>query len=309
MPAISQEIIWTALPNGKVPGHPNTLRISVFVSPRLSCPSGPPRPELHLFPDFVDWPSTHIGWKVTIGGKVATGLKVVSPAPRSDLWKALFPPTTYVEPYTSQSLNGKRFHSYPAWYVREFHASTYTLYAHTSTEYPTIETLFREGPNKGPGPYSKIPFTQALEKEALGEIESLYGNSLHGALAPAAKANPMTDLTQAKLFLQPLTVPKDPNYHDLKPTKKPTIDFHRMVSMLGEYPLLLRLFGLVYDLEVTLPGGLLPAVQVGVTPSWTPALAPKSATTNVLQPQVRRWRTSAPRRGPRTRRSTTVCFA
>jgi hypothetical protein len=41
-----------------------------------------------------------------------------------------------------------------------------------------------------------------------------------------------------------------------------------MISTLGEYPHLLRLFGLVYDLEVTLPTGLLlPAVQVGVTPS------------------------------------------
>jgi len=35
MPGTSQELIWTALPNGTVPGHPKTLRLSVFVSPRL----------------------------------------------------------------------------------------------------------------------------------------------------------------------------------------------------------------------------------------------------------------------------------
>jgi hypothetical protein len=283
MPGTSQELIWTALPNGTVPGHPKTLRLSVFVSPRLSTSAGPPRPELHLFPDFLDWPATHISWKVTIGGKYAAGLKVVSPAPRSELWKALFHKATYVEPYTSQSLNGRQFHSYPAWYVRQFHASTYALYAQSSTEWPTIETLFREGPDKHAAPYGKIPFNTDLEQEAINEIESLYANAIHGALAPSAQANPRTDLTQAKLFLQPLTVPKDPKYHDLKPTPKPTIDFHRMISTLGEYPHLLRLFGLVYDLEVTLPTGLLlPAVQVGVTPSWTPLLKPVAATTNFV---------------------------
>ena len=277
----SQELIWTALPNGIVPGHPKRLRLSVFVSPRLS--AGGSHPELHLFPDFLDWPSAAITWKVTIGGKNAGGLDVVSPAPRSDLWKTLFPPKTYVESYTSQSLNGQRFHSYPAWYVRDFHVSTYALYAQSSTEYPTIETLFREGPDKKPAPYGRIPFNFESESEALKELEGLYANALHGALIPSPTPNPRLDLTQAKAFLQPLTVPKDPDYYHMKPTPKPTIDFHRMISMLGEYPHLLRLFGLVHDIEVDLPSGLLlPAVQVSATPTWTPKLTPASATTNVV---------------------------
>jgi len=279
MPGTSQTVIWTALPNGTVPGEPKTLRLSVFVSPRLSPASGTPNPELHMFPDFLDWPATHLSWKVTIGGKTAGPAKVTSPGRRSDLWALLFPATTFVEPWAPNSLSGRRFHSHPAWYVRDFHASTYALYAHASTEYPTVETLFREGPNKGPAPYGKVPWTQDLEQVALNEIESMYGNAQFGALAPAPSPNPLTDLTQAKVFLQPLTVPKDPNYHHLKPTPKPTIDFHRMVSTLGEYPLLLRLFGLVFDLEVPLPTGLPSAAQVGVKPTWAPKLA---ATTNVF---------------------------
>jgi len=278
MPGISQTLIWTALPNGTAVGDAKTLRLSVFVTPRLSPAPGTPNPELHLFADFLDWPATHVAWKVTIGGKNAGPVTVTSPARRSDLWKLLFPPTTFVEPYAPNSLSGRRFHSHPAWYVRDFHASTYALYAHASTEYPTVETLFRQGPNKGPAPYSKVPWTQDLEQLALSELESMYGNAQFGALAPAPSPNPLTDLTQAKVFLQPLTVPKDPNYDHLKPTPKPTIDFHRMVSTLGEYPLLLRLFGFVFDLEVPLPAGLLPAVQVTVKPTWTPKLA---ATTNV----------------------------
>ena len=254
------------------------LRLAASVRPAGS------HPELHLFPDFLDWPSAAITWKVTIGGKNAGGLDVVSPAPRSDLWKTLFPPKTYVESYTSQSLNGQRFHSYPAWYVRDFHVSTYALYAHSSTEYPTIETLFREGPDKKAGSLRQDPVQlQRAESEALKELEGLYANALHGALIPSPKPNPRLDLTQAKAFLQPLTVPKDPDYYHMKPTPKPTIDFHRMISMLGEYPHLLRLFGLVHDLEVDLPSGLLlPAVQVSVTPTWTPKLTPASATTNVV---------------------------
>ena len=151
----SQELIWTALPNGIVPGHPKRLRLSVFVSPRLS--AGGSHPELHLFPDFLDWPSAAITWKVTIGGKNAGGLDVVSPAPRSDLWKTLFPPKTYVESYTSQSLNGQRFHSYPAWYVRDFHVSTYALYAQSSTRVPDDRDVVQGGAGQAAGSVRQDP--------------------------------------------------------------------------------------------------------------------------------------------------------
>jgi len=53
-----------------------------------------------------------------------------------------------------------------------------------------------------------------------------------------------------------------------------TYDFHQMVSTLGDYPNLLRYFGLVVDLEVTL-GAALPAAagMVSVTPTLPVALA------------------------------------
>jgi hypothetical protein len=276
MPAISQTLLWTALPNGTKPGHPHTLRLSVFISPRLSAPSSP-RPELHLFPDFLDWPATNVSFKVTIGGKNAGPVAVTSPAPRSDLWTALFTAKTYVKPYDSKSLNGNKFHSYPAWWVRQFHASTYAHFAKASpTDWPSFDDLF----SNPPAPYGKLPFNQDLAERAREVIESAYSSrkgSRFGALIPAGSPEPLTDLTQAQLFLAPLTVAKNPHYKDLKPTPKPSIDFHRMVSMLGEYPLLLRLFGIVYDLEVPLPGGLSPSVEVSVVPKWSPKLA---ATTN-----------------------------
>jgi hypothetical protein len=49
---IKQEIIWTALPNGI---KDDRIRLSVFVSPRLSTDENLPHPELGQFPDFAAW--------------------------------------------------------------------------------------------------------------------------------------------------------------------------------------------------------------------------------------------------------------
>jgi hypothetical protein len=60
---------------------------------------------------------------------------------------------------------------------------------------------------------------------------------------------------------------------------KDEYDFHKMVSLLGDYPALLRPLGLVVDLEVPWSAAISTAANatVRVTATWTPALA---ATTN-----------------------------
>src|SRR5271166_5691380 len=179
---LSQTIIWTALPNGHPPGHPGTLRLSIFVSPRLMTDAVPaPTLPLSDFPDFLDWPATKIKWKVTIGGHTPTPVTVTSPAPRSDLWKALFDGTTEVTPYQSQSLSGNTFHSYPAWWVRDFHVKTYAMLAATSpTEWPSLNTLGL-GPN-GIGPYHALPFNFDEEQRAIDLIGSALKAGVQGPL-------------------------------------------------------------------------------------------------------------------------------
>ncbi len=282
---INQRIIWTALPNGLTPDNLN-YQISVFISPRLFTDEGAATETLASFPDWLDWPGTAVSFSVTIGGTTPVPVTVTSPPPSPVLWKALFKSTTFVEPYVYTSISGQNFHSYPTNFLREWFVSTYSALCNESpTDYPSLADLGL-GPGGNNGPYGALPTNQDLTERAITTIGDWLvegvspptgGPAVH-AIGPAASGNPLTDFEQAELFLQPLTtVPAkfDKHYHPAKPS----IDFHKMVSMLGQYPSLLRLFGLVYDLEVPIPGGLSAPAALSVTPTWTPLLA---ATTNVL---------------------------
>src|SRR5260370_4179024 len=97
-----QNIMWTALPNGLDPAG-DRLKLSVLVSPRLitnSAASG----TLAEFPDFIDWPTivSKLHFKVEFQGGPAFPAQHLTepgfPALDSDLWKALFPPSSPVAP-------------------------------------------------------------------------------------------------------------------------------------------------------------------------------------------------------------------
>jgi hypothetical protein len=99
-----QQIIWTALPNGRTPDG-GTLIMSVVASPRLRLDGGA-NGMLQSFPDFLDWPG-HVqqnlaGFDLIVDGDEARPIATTlvpapstGPAP-SELWKALFSPSTLV---------------------------------------------------------------------------------------------------------------------------------------------------------------------------------------------------------------------
>ena len=74
---------------------------------------------------------------------------------------------------------------------------------------------------------------------------------------------------------------KGQSYSTTPPPAVPQFDFHQAVSLLGRHPALLRLFGLVYELELTRPNGLKGTVAVSVLPSWRPKLGGPPLTINV----------------------------
>jgi hypothetical protein len=85
---------------------------------------------------------------------------------------------------------------------------------------------------------------------------------------------PASAFAQLRFFHAPLS---DLSY-DLPET--PTLDFHQALTGLNNYPSILRLFHLVFDLTVTLPPGLSDGdIKVLVTPTWTSALG--ASNTNV----------------------------
>ena len=122
------------------------------------------------------------------------------------------------------------------------------------------------------------------ERELYDEIEAVKAKFPKGGgpIPPGTGPVPSSDLTQAYLFLQPLTKPgKHQHFDDTPPPPVPQFDFHQAVSLLGRHPALLRLFGLVYELEVARPGGLSGTVAVSVIPSWKPKLGGPPHTTDV----------------------------
>src|SRR5687768_5120633 len=97
--ASRQNIIWTAVPSGSFTDEAGQrfLRLSVFVSPRLSTLFMPPQPapasmRLRDYRDFLDWPATvrQVRFSVVFrdGPLVAfdpdTGVRRREPAPPRD---------------------------------------------------------------------------------------------------------------------------------------------------------------------------------------------------------------------------------
>ena len=66
---------------------------------------------------------------------------------------------------------------------------------------------------------------------------------------------------------------------ELTPLQPPDIDFHKLVSTLGNYPELMRRLGLVIDLEVPVPSGVSNST-VKVFPSWAPDSPPSAFNTD-----------------------------
>src|ERR1044072_7266448 len=132
--AKKQKISFTALPNGVAPN--GKLRVSVFVSPRLwtDAPAGTDV-SLSEFPDWVNWPSTALTFGVKFGATDATGVARVGPAPRSDLWNALFGGgTTTLRPRTfDAAVADTMIKSYS---VKDVHSKIKEIYTYFAANFP-----------------------------------------------------------------------------------------------------------------------------------------------------------------------------
>ncbi|MGO9558159.1 MAG: hypothetical protein ACLPYW_03615 [Acidimicrobiales bacterium] len=302
---VQQRVVFTALPQGL---DGSRLRLLAFVSPRLYVVGGPTVPHLSLFPDFVDWPSTKISWKVIFGSNAPVSATVASPAPDSAAWKAVFSSTSYVQPYEYESFSGRVVNSYPHAYVRQF---AYNLYGQIASKsplsFPARGALFG-GPSDPPGVLNPIAFgrTGSVQggdlgadsvEEALGTLQEFMNtnlaartqdlveiaNSAGGGYTPQQMA-----MLQVQSFVQPRTPgPADGQFSSLAPVPPPAppgtvtppdqlqpniLDFHQVIAGMSDHAGLLRALGLVVELTVPVPSGPLPAT-VQLVPSWTPRLA------------------------------------
>jgi hypothetical protein len=274
-----QAVIWTALPQGFVPGtEQEQARVSVFVTPQLSAsPGGGAPPHLSTYTDWVNWPQTMQGSPLKLklnislatddlkrGGAVSVVAEPDLTVLKPDLWTAMFPADkTRVEPYAIENFNSIPIKSYHAAAVHNYVESLYgPLNAGTATPLTfESEEGGAESDARGmarPDLYLKggePGFPMPIEK--VGLQSSVYTNLV---------ARPAEFYDVLKFH----EVPKDERA--APPTEAPIIDFHSAVSSLSAYPELLRYFGLVFTLTLdTIPrnaNAALPYFLLSVEPEW-----------------------------------------
>lgn len=133
---IKQTITWTALPRSSNGPKQNgtELRLSVYVAPRLwNDDSNVTSMPLSEFPDWLDWPAL-IGlasFQVSFDGGPTLTATPEDVDLRSDLWQALFKPTTTVTPFAFEDLSGVGIKSFPA---ATIHETIKGVYQHASID-------------------------------------------------------------------------------------------------------------------------------------------------------------------------------
>ena len=269
MTTVSQQVIWTALPRGRFPD--GSLHVVAFTTPQLTTDDGSDS-TLEQFPDFTRWPDVPVSWAVDIGGiLVGEGVEVVTqPAPRRDLWEALFPTTTLVRSFVPAEFDDKVVRSYPVAdltrYVRTLYRSQ-LLDTGAATELPAVQNLLDR--------LAPIDFSGRAGADRRAELVAQLENELaaNGFIAPGDPNTPVVTLGKAFIqhhdFMQPRSL-------EFSARPVPVRDFHEYVSVLGHYRDLVRLLGLAVDLKVPvgvidLPPG---PTMVQVRPGWVSALNP-----------------------------------
>ena len=262
-------LIWTTLPNGAVSDASGglTLRLSVLVSPRLD-PEGPTTSldafDLGIGDNFTAWiqsaamafafgsPGSEITLPATL---VNAGEGALNPT----LWPLVFPPSTPVRGYVYDSLTSRRLRSFP---VREVQGYLAELYG----------TLAKTSPGTFPAVGTSNPFMTGLFDTLGGIRANLVAIEKSGQGAPSdaeilqglGVPNNGPEATRALAFYKAyrfyrrrvLAGPADP---DRQPPQVPEPDFHEMVAVMADYPVLLRKLGLVLDFEISTSATALPA--------------------------------------------------
>lgn len=221
-------ITWTVLPNGKLQRPVgDEYCLTVFVSPRLRGPKklGSPGKEYQY---FLNWPATVRKLKF---GVLVEGDPHSYPATPASLdqdaeqyWKALFTPDTRVEPFQYQDLSSRHWQSYP---LRDVLNAVKSIYQDIAVGSP-FSTPGIRGPS---APNDLVELAQELGL-LRAKLEHLEGQS-------SARQQIFTEV--ARFF----------NRGQLHPQIPRDLEFHELVSALGDHPTVLRKLALAIDLVFT----------------------------------------------------------
>lgn len=275
-PKQGQFVYFTALPNGIASNGKH--RLSVSISPRLIRDQ---QTTLASWPGWVDWPATvaSMEWRVFFTdffGNVETykaeNVTVVSEAPSTAHWQALFPASTKVVKFEGPEVKLKDVEilDVPAAQVQDVLLGKYMDLARDVVN-PDVSQL-----------QSTYQDVNLFDEKDGGIAADKQVNSIFKSLGDKGVVRNKADTSATKLVAQTLLFHSpslaaagrarragrdvrarevfDPGI--VRPTTRPTppqLDFHQGLSSLGNHPQLLRKLGLVVDLELNLPADLKPA--------------------------------------------------
>lgn len=292
----TQRLLWTALPNG-VNENGSRLRLSAMLSPRLITDAGP-HETLASFPDFLVWAAVMraASFEIDFGGTIARA-EAASTADDA-VYGRLFTEKTTVLSRTFEDRRGTRVIGYPVGAVERDLARTYgELAVQATEELPLLDDMHRRFAALGRGLVGRKP-EEIIERIRRGGGRELEATEV-GRLSLVDLYN--TPLSAPRLHSYQRRGPEDPredvSWHTHRTVPLPpaesfrhSIDFHRIVTALAQYPVLLRLTGLVVDLEVdrgTLPSGPITApLSVRVRWQSRPETAAAGITSQDVAPQT-----------------------
>ncbi|MBD0290768.1 MAG: hypothetical protein ICV74_05880, partial [Thermoleophilia bacterium] len=272
----TQRLTWTALPWGRADdGRP---RLSAYLSPRLEETTEAAPTLATDFADFVDWPAIVNGarFDVLLPGDRSISTHRLTPPADSALWRRLFPGETPVRAFAFKDHGSRRIRSYPVSDVLAYVRDLYREVARTSGEdlppapgrpdaHPALERLVddlgellgvnadtlrmtdRDRLHWWASTRYRDDDLWGRRRRALdfrGPVPARYGGSRAAFHFGAAQRFYDRPESREEYLAEPQAALVPP------PPEPPELDFHQMLTLLGDHPTLLRLLGLVVDLAL-----------------------------------------------------------
>lgn len=266
----SQRFILTALP--KTPDNwtaGDELYVSAHFAPRLIDGS-----QLGQFSGFtaggVSWPDTVSGLTFTVNLNGTNYNAEVVTEPDSDLWNHLFSNSTPVQSHQIEDKRNLRLRSFP---VLNLFNQLKELYEFTAEESPEefIPVRHHQNPRKQFTTRSSLLFDNLVSNAGILADDVTY-RRLDGIVTQfLSRGEPYITPAKINLIAQSASVSpiavqfhmmqrfyRRPRLENSPPPQLPEIDFHSMLGILEDYPVLLRKLGIVVDLRIS-PAGNIPA--------------------------------------------------
>ncbi len=256
-----EKIIWTALPNGK---NGTKLRLSAHVSFRLTGAAAVDK--VSSFPTLVNYDPTKLKFTAFIEGKaypctIVTDKKV---AAVQGYFQKYFPataPVTSADYVPQKPIPIYSFHATGVGkYVTDLQALAVTsgfdakLKLSDAVEHPLIKAglVFNDNLALDQKALKSQGFTGSSNKSAPSQstrVKLKNDNRLKAADAARTQGTFVKDLSsqfvEAHAFFDKDMKPKTPFT-----AKKPDVDFHQAIAAVGTHSDLMRLLGIVFDLEI-----------------------------------------------------------